>query len=193
MIESRQGSLRLTAEQLTSEILRSAYAMFPTGVTAVCAFIDSKPVGLAASSFVSVSIDPPLVSVCIAHSSTTWSLLRRAKRLGISVLGKGHREAARALAAKSADRFSGITWEHNEAGAVFLHDSALWLECSVADEILAGDHNIVVMNVLALESYPQVAPIVFHGSKFTQLEFPDDQEVTGSLLALAQADSCVWG
>jgi hypothetical protein len=52
--------------------LRRVFSAFPSGVTAVSALIDGRPVGIAASSFTSVSLDPPLVSVCIAHSSTTW-------------------------------------------------------------------------------------------------------------------------
>ena len=52
--------------------LRRAFGCFPSGVTAVCAIIDGEPVGMAASSFTSVSIDPPLASICVQKSSTTW-------------------------------------------------------------------------------------------------------------------------
>ena len=64
--------------------LRRVFGAFPTGVTAIAAFVDGTPVGLAASSFTSVSLDPPLASVCIAKTSTTWPVLRRAERLGVS-------------------------------------------------------------------------------------------------------------
>src|SRR5258708_28096524 len=79
------------ADPLGQTQLRRVLATFPTGVAAVAAIIDGEPAGLAASSFVSVSLDPPLVSVCIGHSSTTWPVLRTADRLGISVLG-AHQE-----------------------------------------------------------------------------------------------------
>jgi flavin reductase (DIM6/NTAB) family NADH-FMN oxidoreductase RutF len=87
-----------TGDTLTAGALRRAFAMFPSGVTAVCATVEGRPVGLAASSFTSVSLDPPLVSVCIAHTSSTWPLLRAAGRVGVSVLAEGHASIARQLA-----------------------------------------------------------------------------------------------
>jgi flavin reductase (DIM6/NTAB) family NADH-FMN oxidoreductase RutF len=65
--------------------LRRVFGSFPSGVAAVAALVAGEPVGIAASSFTSVSLDPPLVSVCIAHTSTTWPVLRTASRLGVSI------------------------------------------------------------------------------------------------------------
>jgi flavin reductase (DIM6/NTAB) family NADH-FMN oxidoreductase RutF len=159
----------LESGELTSDVLRHAFGMFPSGVTAVCALADGAPVGLAASSFTSVSIAPPLVSVCVAHSSSTWPHLRGAARLGISVLAAEHGSVARALSAKTGDRFAEVAWEATSDGAVLVHGAALWLECEIAQEVRAGDHDIVVLQVHALQPYPDVAPMVFHSSKFSQL------------------------
>jgi flavin reductase (DIM6/NTAB) family NADH-FMN oxidoreductase RutF len=87
--------------------LRRVFGAFPTGVTAVAACVDGRPVGLAANSFTSVSLEPPIVSVCIAHTSTTWPVLRRARRLGITVLAAHQEHLGRALAAHGTDRFAG--------------------------------------------------------------------------------------
>jgi len=87
--------------------LRDVYACFPSGVTALCALLDGVPVGIAASSFTTVSITPPLVSVCIQRNSTTWPLLQAAPRIGVSVLGELHGKVCRQLAAKTGDRFEG--------------------------------------------------------------------------------------
>lgn len=144
--------------------------MFPSGVTAVCALIDDVPVGIAASSFVSVSIEPPLVSVCVAKTSTTWPVLRRAKQLGISVLSAEHGFVARALSSKTGNRFDCVSWESTTAGAVLVHGSALWLECNIQQEVDAGDHVIVVLTITSITSYPDIAPMVFHSSKFRKLE-----------------------
>jgi glyoxylase-like metal-dependent hydrolase (beta-lactamase superfamily II) len=78
-----------------------AFSAFPSGVTAIAGLRDGRPHGLAASSFTSVSIDPPLVSVCVAHTSTTWPLLSTMPGLEASVLGEDQGELCRALAAKS--------------------------------------------------------------------------------------------
>lgn len=158
-----------TGVELTVDALRHAFGMFPSGVTAVCALIDDRPVGMAASSFTSVSLDPPLVSVCMAHTSSTWPVLKRSARLGVSVLASNHSMVARALSAKNGDRFADVSWEVSDTGAILLHGSALWLECIIEHEFRAGDHDIVVFRVTSLQPYPDVAPMVFHGSAFRQL------------------------
>lgn len=149
--------------------LRRAYSCFPSGVVAVCAMVDELPVGMAASSFTTVSLDPPLVSVCMQNTSTTWPQLRGLGRLGLSVLGESQHDACRALAAKDGDRFAGIQWEADEYGAVFVHGATLWLGCSRHDEIPAGDHSLVLLRVRHVKADPTVAPLVFHGSRFTRI------------------------
>jgi flavin reductase (DIM6/NTAB) family NADH-FMN oxidoreductase RutF len=160
---------RSAGPDLTADVLRGAFALFPSGVTAVCGIVDGQPVGLAASSFTSVSLGPPLVSVCVAHTSTTWPVLRRSRTLGVSVLAHDHGPVARQLAAKGVERFRDIAWEQTESGAVLLSAAALWLECSIAREVAAGDHDIVLLHVAAAMPYPDVTPMVFHGSKFRRL------------------------
>ncbi|MTD55478.1 flavin reductase family protein [Amycolatopsis pithecellobii] len=154
---------------LTAEVLRHAYGMFPSGVTALCARVDGKPVGLAASSFTSVSLDPPLVSVCVAHTSTTWPVLRGAPRVGISVLAEEHTEIARDLAAKAGDRFARVEWTAGVGDPVFIQGATLWLDCVVNRAVAAGDHDIVLFDVHEVTPNPDVQPIVFHGSRFRQL------------------------
>jgi flavin reductase (DIM6/NTAB) family NADH-FMN oxidoreductase RutF len=158
---------------LTPDVLRRAFASFPSGIAAVAALRDGRPRGLAASSFTSVSLDPPLVSVCIARTSTTWPALRTAPRLGLSVLAQEHGHVARSLAAKGIDRFAEVSWERTPRGAVFVHGSALWLDCTRYDEFPAGDHEIVLLCIQQLWTYPEVSPLVFHGSKFRRLRTAD--------------------
>ena len=154
---------------LNARDLRTAFAAFPSGITAVAALRDGAPAGMAASSFTSVSLDPPLVSLCVARTSTTWPELRLAPRLGLSVLAEEHGPVARALAAKGIDRFSEVSWESSEDGAVFVHGSALWLDTTIYEVFPAGDHEIALLEIQQLWSYPDVAPLVFHGSAFRRL------------------------
>jgi flavin reductase (DIM6/NTAB) family NADH-FMN oxidoreductase RutF len=149
--------------------LRRAYGAFPSGVTAVCALRDGAPVGIAASSFVSVSMDPPLVSVCVQHTSTTWPLLADRPRLGLSVLGSTHDRACRQIASKTGDRFAGVGLTATDEGAVLLHDAAAWLDCSIHEIVTAGDHDLVLLRVEALQTHDEIAPLVFHASRFHAL------------------------
>src|ERR1035438_2325366 len=150
--------------------LRRVFGTFPTGVTAVAAFAGGAPLGLAASSFTSVSLDPPIVSVCIAQSSRTWPRLREIPRLGISVLGAHQEDASRRLAARGNDRFAALPWRVSAGGAVFVEGSSAWLECSVHQEVSVGDHTVVILRVHELDADPAVAPLVFHGSRYRQLK-----------------------
>jgi flavin reductase (DIM6/NTAB) family NADH-FMN oxidoreductase RutF len=150
--------------------LRRVFSAFPTGVTAIAALVEGAPVGIAASSFTSVSLDPPMVSICVAHTSTTWPALRGAARLGISVLGAHQERHGRALAARTPDRFSALRWRATRDGAVMLDGVAAWLDCSIECQIPAGDHDIVLLRVHALDADAAVPPLVFHASRFRQLD-----------------------
>lgn len=160
---------RDAAIQLDPSSLREAFGHFPTGVIAIAAEVDGIRVGLAASTFVPVSLDPPLVSFCVQNSSTTWPRLKDLPYLGISVLGESHDEAARTLAAKTGDRFAGLETASTDRGAVFIHGTSVWLESSIEQSIPAGDHVIVVLRVSGITVHPDVAPIVFHRSTFRRL------------------------
>jgi flavin reductase (DIM6/NTAB) family NADH-FMN oxidoreductase RutF len=149
--------------------LRRVFGAYPTGVTALAALVDGVPVGMAANSFTSVSLDPPLVSVCVSTTSQTWPLLRQATRLGVSVLSHEQEEASRSLATRGADRFAGLPWRPTQDGAVLLAGVSAWLDCSVEREIPAGDHEIVLLRVHRLGTDPEVAPLVFHGSRYRRL------------------------
>ncbi|BBZ24869.1 oxidoreductase [Mycolicibacter hiberniae] len=153
---------------LTPASLREAFGHFPTGVVAVAAEIDGVRVGLAASTFVPVSLEPPLVSFCVQNTSTTWPKLKDAPRLGISVLGEAHDVAARTLAAKTGDRFAGLETVTSE-GAVFIKGTGVWLGSAIEQLVPAGDHTIVVLRVCELTVDSEIAPIVFHRSGFRRL------------------------
>jgi flavin reductase (DIM6/NTAB) family NADH-FMN oxidoreductase RutF len=155
--------------KLTEASLREAFGHFPTGVIAIAAEVDGTLVGLAASTFVPVSLDPPLVSFCVQNTSTTWPKLKDRPRLGISVLGEAHDEAARTLAARTGDRFAGLQTVSTENGAVFIEGTSVWLESSIEQLVQAGDHTIVILQVNDITVHPEVAPIVFHRSTFRRL------------------------
>lgn len=97
-----------TNQDLDHHRLREVFGIFPSGVVAVAALVDGAPVGLAASSFTSVSLDPPLVSFSIANTSKTWPDLRRAEHLGVTILADHHSTVACQLAGAVSQRFDGL-------------------------------------------------------------------------------------
>jgi flavin reductase (DIM6/NTAB) family NADH-FMN oxidoreductase RutF len=158
--------------------LRTTFALFPSGVAALSAIIDSgdgpEPVVLVASSFqVGISMDPPLVLFAVQHTSSSWPKLKAGAqaggRIGVSVLGEAHDLAARQLASKAADRFAGIDTTTLDSGANFIHGAPVWLECSIYSEVPAGDHDVVLLQVHAMGHAPDTEPLVWHSSGFRTL------------------------
>ncbi|GAA4664838.1 flavin reductase family protein [Gordonia humi] len=150
--------------------LKRAYSCFPTGVVAVCRRTGEGDVGMSASSFATVSLEPALVSVCVRDESSTWPLLRSADRLGVSVFAAHQGDECRRLAGPTKSRFEDVHRSATPSGALFLAGAAAHLECSVLQEVPAGDHRVVLLRIHALSSDPNVEPLVFHASTFRALE-----------------------
>jgi 3-hydroxy-9,10-secoandrosta-1,3,5(10)-triene-9,17-dione monooxygenase reductase component len=148
---------------IDSRRFRSILGRFATGVVAVTA-VDpetGRPTGLAANSFTSVSLEPPLVSFCVAHTSATWPKLRKVGRFCVNVLSRPQRDVCLQLAARGADKFAGLEWSTSPAGAPVIDGALAWLDCSVEAEYVAGDHVIVVSRVHELDRHHDGEPLVF--------------------------------
>ncbi|RCG27274.1 flavin reductase [Sphaerisporangium album] len=143
--------------------LRSVLGRLPTGVVAITALEPGtgEPCGLAANSFTSVSLDPPLVAFCVAHTSTSWPRIRHAETLTINVLAEHHQGVCRQLAGKGGDKFAGIEWSSSPGGNPIIDGTLAWIDCSIDGEHLAGDHMIVVAKVRHLDVNDDGGPLVF--------------------------------
>ena len=162
-----------TNQDLDPARLREAFGIFPTGVVAVAAEVDEQLVGLAASSFTSVSLDPPLISINLATSSKTWPALRRARHLGVTVLADHHAVVCRQLAGPVERRFDGIAHRVSDDGAVTLDEGLAQFDCTIYREVDAGDHTLVLLELHAVQHVDPAlagAPLVFHRSGFGKLQ-----------------------
>jgi flavin reductase (DIM6/NTAB) family NADH-FMN oxidoreductase RutF len=160
----------LPAEANSAQV-RAVFDGFPAAVGALCALVDGIPQGLVATSMtVGVSYDPPMVLFSIRNASSTWPALRRAARIGISVLGEAQGPLCRQLASKAADRFAGIDATGTPDGALFIPGAVSWLDCSIVNEVPAGDHTVVLLQVHAVGHATEASPLVFHRSRFPTLQ-----------------------
>ena len=157
-----------TNQDLDPAALRQAFGVFPSGVVAVAAEIDAELVGLAASSFTSVSLSPPLVSFSIAKASKTWPALRRAAHLGITVLAEHQDVVCRKLAGPVQDRFTDLAVDRTADGALLLEEGLAHFECTIYREVEAGDHVLVLLQLHSV-GHAAGQPLVFHRSGFTRL------------------------
>ena len=139
---------------------RDGLARFATGVAFVTTSIDGRPAGLIVNSFSSVSLDPPLVSFCPALTSLTWSRMRRSGRFGVNILASGQDEFVRRAAPPGADRFSGVDYYLAASGVPVLTDAIAFVDCTLEDEHVAGDHWLVVGRVHDVQMGPTRDPLV---------------------------------
>ncbi|MFF4773441.1 flavin reductase family protein [Microtetraspora fusca] len=146
-----------------SKHFRNVLGRFATGVVAVTAIDEAtgEPCGLAANSFASVSLDPPLVAFCVAHTSTSWPRVKATGRLCVNVLAETQREVCDRLAARGGDKFAGLSWSLSPAGGPVFDGTLAWLDCTIETEHPAGDHVIVVARVHGLDKHEDGNPLVF--------------------------------
>jgi len=130
---------------VTSEEFRRTCGRFPTGVT-IASVMDGEgtPHGLTVSSFVSVSLDPPLISICLGHAVSLIDIFRMATHFGINVLAENQQAFSERFARKGEDRFDGVEWTPGETGVPLIAGVLAAIECEVEQRITAGDHDILV-------------------------------------------------
>jgi len=159
-----------TNQDLDPSRLREAFGVFPSGVIAVAARVDDVLVGLAASSFTSVSLEPALVSFSVANTSKTWPTLRQASHLGLTVLADHHDDVCRQLAGPVEHRFDGLDVSSTDQGATTIDDGLARFDCTIYREVEAGDHTLVLLQLHAVDQSDTSLPLVFHRSAFGRLE-----------------------
>jgi flavin reductase (DIM6/NTAB) family NADH-FMN oxidoreductase RutF len=152
---------------IESEAFRRVMGHYPTGVTVVAARDEhGEPYGLTVNSFTSVSLDPPLVLVCIDHAAKSHDPLLAADTFSVSVLAAHQKDiAARFASTPSAERFLDLAWESSPTGDPVLEGAAAWVGCSLWESHDAGDHTILVGRVESMGDR-DVAALVFHRSRY---------------------------
>ena len=149
---------------------REILTNFPSGVAVVTArSTEGTDLGLTVSAFCAVSLDPPLVLVCIDDSSATLPAIRTAGGFTVNLLASGREELAMRFATKSGDKFAGLHTEDPptpEGGAILSRDSVGYAVCRNHSEIEAGDHWIFVGAVVDGAVHPDETPLVYGRRQF---------------------------
>jgi 3-hydroxy-9,10-secoandrosta-1,3,5(10)-triene-9,17-dione monooxygenase reductase component len=148
---------------------RSVLGHFATGVTIITAVDDGEPVGMAANSFTSLSLDPPLILFCVAHESSTWPRIERAGTFAVNILGEGHEELSRLFATRGADRFGATPWHTGVSGAPVLEEAIGYVDCRFEAEYPGGDHKIIVGRVLDLDVREGARPLLFYRGGYERM------------------------
>ena len=143
---------------------------FPTGVAVVTALTDEGPAGLAVNSVASLSLDPPLMLVCLDRGSRTLRSVESAGRFGINVLGAGTEPVARSFARKVpvAEKWDDVGWSA-EGGIPRLDAAIVFIACEMRDVVSGGDHVIVTGEVEAIGERPG-EPLLFTAGGYRTLD-----------------------
>lgn len=168
-----------TVDLLDQLDLRRAFGHFPTSVVVVIGESADEPLALLIGSFTSVSLEPPLIGFFVGRTSSTWPLLRTARRFSVNLLGGGHAAWCRALSGPAPRRLEGIALSRTAAGTPVLEQAPVWIDCVLEDEVPVGDHDLVVASVVELRvGDADTAPLVFHRGGFNaHAESPRDDEL----------------
>lgn len=152
--------------------LRDALGCFGTGVTIVTTLDSSgDPVGLTANSFTSVSLDPPLLLVCLAKSAGSLPAFEAAATFAVNVLHIGQQVVSGRFASRGEDRFTATDWERWDTGAPIIQGSLASFECRKHDWIDAGDHVILLGRVERVRFEPRRDPLLYFRGRYRRLHF----------------------
>jgi len=139
--------------QIDPRELREAFGTFMTGVTVVTSHDEGgNPIGFTANSFASVSLDPPLVLICLANTSRNYDVLSKADGFAINVLSEAQKGVSNTFARAVEDRFSAVDWTAGPHGSPVFNGVSAWFDCSMFKTVEAGDHLILIGKVEAFEN-----------------------------------------
>lgn len=149
---------------------RAALGRFASGITVISGTHDCEPVGFTCQAFSSVSLDPPLVSFCVAASSMTYPRIRRNGSFAVSVLADDQQWISERFARSGADKWRGINWHPTPSGNPVVCGALAWLDCTVVAEHRAGDHMVVLGRVEHVDAErPEAEPLLYHRSRYRRL------------------------
>ncbi len=162
--------------QVTPPVFREVMGRLAGGVTVVTALgVGQEPHGFTATAVCSVSLDPPLVLVCVERKAHTPGAIRASGRYALNFLHSGDASASDRFAGSGEHKFEGVEWSAAPDGSPILPDVLAWLECDVERYVDAGDHTIFIGRVSAGSvERPDAAPLIHFGGRYHTVAGADE-------------------
>ena len=141
---------------------------FPTGVTIATTWRDAAPLGATINAFCSVSLEPPLLLICLAYANPLYGPLQACGVFGVNILAHRHGQAlARHFAVSPEDRrFDDHDWSAEASGAPKLACAPVFIDCAFEAEHAAGDHAVIIGRGVRVSHEPGVPPLLYHRGTF---------------------------
>lgn len=157
--------------ELDARDFRNTLGRFCTGVVIATGCVDGEPAGFAAQSFSSVSLDPPLVLLCPARTSTSWPKLRESGSFCINILAAGQKSVCDVFAQSGIDKFAALEWHAGVTGSPVLEGVLAYVDCDLEAEHDAGDHTVVLGRVRDVKILdPEGSPLLFFGGAYGRFD-----------------------
>jgi flavin reductase (DIM6/NTAB) family NADH-FMN oxidoreductase RutF len=154
---------------ISPDDFRRVLSHFASGVTIVTTCDgEQRPTGLTASAFCSVSLDPPLILICVDHKSQSFPHLRESGRFAINILHQGHEQLSRRFASTRLDKFDGVAFTMGTVGVPLIDAALAYLECRTVSAHVEGDHTIFVGRVEAV-GVGEGEPLLYYGGRYHRL------------------------
>ncbi len=162
---------RPVLEPAGSEVFRRVCGRFATGVTVIAVLdAEGRPHGVTINSFASLSLDPPLVMVCLDLRSGVLRYFLESTHFIVNVLACDQEHHSRRFSMPSESRFQGVNWQRAECGAPLIEGALAHLECSTFRWFEAGDHAVLIGQVVRA-GCREGEPLVFFGGSYASLAF----------------------
>ena len=146
---------------IDSGLFRNVLGHFPTGVTAVTAVNNGRPVGMAIGSFTSVSLEPPLVAFLPGKESGSWKEIHESGSFCVNVMAQDQLEVCGVMVSRAEDKFADVEWSTAPSGSPIIAGSIAYIDCEIEAGHDGGDHDIAVGRVIELEVMESKPPLVF--------------------------------
>jgi len=151
---------------------KATMAHYPAGVVIVTTRdAQGAPQGFTATSFSSLSMDPPSVLVCLANSAFCYDAFVNARHFAINFVGAGHDDLAMRFARRGEDKFGGLPMLTSDSGVPVLRDAAAYIECESNQHLVSGDHAILIGNVANAHVDPAHDVLVYCQRRFGSVHY----------------------
>jgi flavin reductase (DIM6/NTAB) family NADH-FMN oxidoreductase RutF len=162
--------------RLTPAEFRDVIGHFASGVTVITAMHDDEPKGTTASAVSSLSLEPPMVLICLNKTSSTATAVAEAGHFAVNILGEDQAEEAMRFAkpARAGDKFAGVSVKLGDCGEPLLADALATLECRVVEQVTGGTH-LVFLSQVERASARAGAPLAYFRGQFGRLELAQDE------------------
>lgn len=169
-----------TPDHLDREVFRDVIGRFATGVAVITTWHDGQDHGMTASAVTSLSMDPPMLTVCVNRSAPTRPAIADARSFAVNILREDQGELARQFATPAPDKFAGVKVRRGRFGEPLLDEALAHLECEVVNVVEGGTHTVFIAEVRDASGVAG-APLAYFRGRFGRLETEHDETVLADL------------